>query len=85
MSIDDDFYKYKLFGYDIMWRNGLTIAGIIACKKYRDSGVVINTGTTDWCSSVGMEGPSGKSIKKITRRMIDMLLQPSEYISNNLF
>ena len=68
-----------------MWRSGLTIAGFIACKKYPNSGVVINTGTTDWCSSIGMEGPSGKSITKITRRMIDILLQNDEYISNNLF
>ena len=80
-----DFYRYKVLGYDLMWRAGLTIAGFIACQKTENSGIVINTGTTDWCSSEGMNGPSSKEIKQITKNMINILIQDKSIISNKIF
>ncbi len=73
-----EFYRYKVLGYDLLWRGGLTIAGFIACQKTASSGIVINTGTTDWCSKYGMGGPSSKEIKQITTNMIDLLIRDNK-------
>ena len=80
-----DFYRYKVLGYDLLWRAGLTIAGFIACQKTETSGIVINTGTTDWCSKMGMGGPSSKQIKNLTKNMIDTLILKKDDIINKIF
>jgi hypothetical protein len=81
----NEFYRYKVLGYDIMWRAGLTMAGFIACQKTENSGIVINTGTTDWCSDKGMGGKSSDEIKQITKNMINILIQDKSIISNKIF
>ena len=85
ISDNSDFYKYKILGFDILWRSGLTIGGFICCQKLENSGIVINTGTTDWCSKNGIGGKDGDKIKHITKNMIDLLLLESKLISNKLF
>jgi hypothetical protein len=69
------FKYYKVLGYDISWRTGITIGGFIICQRNNNSGIVINTGTTDWCSQRGMGGIDGDKLKKISKNMIDLLLK----------
>ena len=57
------FIYYKVLGYDVTWRSGLTISGFIICQRNKNSGIVINTGTTDWCSQRGMGGIDGDKLK----------------------
>ena len=42
-----------------MWRP-FNYIWFYCCQN--STGIVINTGTTDWCSSEGMNGPSSKEI-----------------------
>jgi hypothetical protein len=68
------FNYYKVLGYDISWRKGITNGGFIICQRNNNSGIVINTGTTDWCSKRGIGGVDASKIKRITKNMIDILL-----------
>ena len=48
-------------------------------QKTKESGMIINTGSTDWCGELGIEGKDSKKIKQITLNMIDLLLSDSAY------
>jgi hypothetical protein len=41
-------------------------------KKSRSSGIIINSASTDWCSSQGM---GNEDVQKITLNMINKLLK----------
>jgi dihydroorotate dehydrogenase len=43
-------------------------------QRAKNSGVIVNTGTTDWCSESGMGGISGYALKRITLNAITNLL-----------
>jgi hypothetical protein len=73
-----NFYRYELIGYDIGSRKSNSNGAWIVMQKNENSGVIINTGSTDWCQKAGMEGRSSKVIKKITLNMIDLLLKDNK-------
>lgn len=52
-------------------------------KKSPSSGIVINVGSTDWCSALTFDskGADGKSVKIVTKNMIDGLLNNQQVFS----
>ena len=66
------FYKAELIGFDKGFRLFETIGTFLAFQKTATSGVVINTGSTDWCNN--FEGKNGENIRKITINAIQKLL-----------
>lgn len=68
------FEKIELVGYDKGSRVTETVGTFIVFKKNFDSGIIVNTGSTDWCSANGMGGTSANIIKKITLNAITKLL-----------
>lgn len=79
----DNFYKAELIGFDLGSLNDKeTIGTFIAFQRASTSGVVINAGTTDWCSRQGMGGADGDRIKLITHNAIRLLLANQTVFSN---
>ena len=68
------FEKIELLGFDKGYRAAETVATFIVFQKTLQSGIVINTASTDWCSSGGMGGVSGNAIRTITHNAIKKLL-----------
>ena len=73
------FYRYELIGYDWASKANETRTkhfngSWIIMQKDSTSGTIINVGSTDWCSEIGMNGKSSSLIKKITTNMIKILL-----------
>jgi hypothetical protein len=68
------FEKMELLGFDKGFRVRETAGTFIIFRKSLTSGVVVNTGTTDWCSANGMGGQSGNEIKEITYNALTKLL-----------
>ena len=68
------FEKIELLGFDKGFRVTETTATFIVFRKSSNSGLVINTGTTDWCSTGGMGGSSGQAVKVITRNALVKLV-----------
>lgn len=78
-----DAYKVELIGYDKGFRNNAeTFGTFIVMQRSETSGIIINTGTTDWCSSNGMGGSSKDKIKLITRNSIYKLLGNESVFAN---
>ena len=71
----NQFYRAELIGYDLSFRVNETIGTWVIIQHKQNSGVIINTASTDWRSEVGMTGKSSNIIKKITLNMIELLLQ----------
>ena len=69
-----DAHTLELLGFDKGFRGTETTGTFIVFKRSLTSGVVVNTGTTDWCSANGMGGQSGDAIKQITFNSITKLL-----------
>ncbi len=77
-----NFEKIELIGFDKGSRAGKeTIGTFVVFQKSSSSGIIINAASYDWCSSRGMGGDSGESIKKITRNAIDLLLRNESVFS----
>ena len=70
-----NFFKYELIGFDRSTGNENANGSWIVMQKSKYSGIIINTGSTDWCRISGMKGKDSEIIKKITINMIDLLLQ----------
>jgi len=70
-----NFFRYELIGYDLASRLPESNGAWIVLQRNANSGVLINTGSTDWCSTAGMDGENSKLIKTITLNMIDLLLK----------
>ena len=68
-----NFFKIELVGYDFGFRTVNTVGTFIVMQKNFNSGYIINTASTDWCSSFGLGGKDGQKIKKITNNCIDIL------------
>lgn len=68
------FEKIELLGFDRGFRGTETTATFIVFKKSAQSGIVMNTASTDWCSGSGMGGRSGNTIKTITYNALTKLL-----------
>jgi len=74
------FEKIELIGYDLVSRGGNAgVATWIVFKPGRSSGIVINTASTDWCSSRGIG--VNRDIQQITTNMISMLLKKENVFS----
>lgn len=68
------FFKAEIVGYDFVRRGEEEgVATWIVFKPTRSSGVIINTGSTDWCSDRGIG--ANPDIQKITTGMIERLLR----------
>ncbi len=73
------FEKIEIVGYDSTYRLGSDLmATWIVFKKSKSSGVIINTSSTDWCSSRGMRN---SDIRKITLTMINKLYRKENVFS----
>jgi hypothetical protein len=77
-----DVEKAEIIAFDKGFRVVETYGTFMVLKKTKRSGVIVNTGTTDWCSSNGMGGQSGDIIKKITRNAIEKLLNKQNVFSD---
>ncbi len=76
------FEKLEMIGFDRAYRNGKHNYGtFIVFRKNKKSGIVINTGSTDWCSAKSMEGQESEHIKCITSNMIVRLLREQPVFS----
>jgi hypothetical protein len=75
------FYKGEIVGYDKGFRVKETIATFCIFQPRVNSGIIINTATTDWCSANGMGGIDGDRIKRITRNAIYRLLHDEAVFS----
>jgi hypothetical protein len=64
----------EIIGFDRGSRNGHTTSTFTLYQKNRNSGIIVNAGTTDWCGVNGMGGKSASVIKQITENAIGMLL-----------
>ena len=71
-----NFHKIELIGFD----GAINEAGeegfgtFIVFQKSATSGIIINTGSMNWCSITGMNGKNRFKIRKITRNMMDKLI-----------
>lgn len=85
VTIENDlnFHRYELIGYDLASRKAGSNGAWIAMQKTDSSGVIINTGSTDWCRKAGMEEEDSDVIKKITINMIDLLLHKKNVFTTN--
>jgi hypothetical protein len=68
-----NFDQIELLAYDRGFRVVDTYGTFIVFRRKSASGVVINTASTDWCSSGGMGGVHGDMIKKITLNALTKL------------
>jgi len=81
-SVQLNFKKIELIGFDKGSRAGKeTIGTFIVFQKSASSGIIMNAASYGWCSSDGMGGASGNSIKTITRNAIDILLKNESVFS----
>ena len=78
------FYRAELLGYDMGAVSKTTIGTFIAFKKTQTSGVIINVGSTDWCSTVGFAGISSNSIKLITANSINLLMTDQNVFASGI-
>ncbi len=78
-----NFQKLELIGFDRGARGGAeTFPTFIAMKASSTSGIIINMGSIDWCSSTGIAGASGAQLKIITNNAFRKLLSGSPVFSN---
>jgi hypothetical protein len=69
-----NFEKIELLAFDRGFRATETTATFIVFQRTKDSGIIINTASTDWCSSSGMGGKSANAIKRITYNALHKLV-----------
>lgn len=75
-----NFNRIEIVGYDrVQWAGKNGVATWIVFKPTTASGIVINTGSTDWCSSRGIG--SNEEIKTITRTMMKKLMNDENVFS----
>ncbi|MCH8327343.1 MAG: hypothetical protein IID15_02305 [Candidatus Marinimicrobia bacterium] len=68
------FPSIDIIGFDYGFRGKQTVGTWIQFQKSESSGIIINTGTTDWCSENGVGGLHGELLGEITLNMINYLL-----------
>jgi hypothetical protein len=67
-------FGVEIFGTDLESSGKRTTGTFIVFQKSDSSGVVINTGSTNWCSNTSLKGRTGEVVKKITLNSINLLL-----------
>jgi hypothetical protein len=83
--IDNDilkFNKIELVGFDKGFRGTETVGTFIVFQRTPTSGVIVNTASTNWCSSEGIGGHDGEKIKKITLNAINKLVNHQMVFTN---
>ncbi|MBS1949661.1 MAG: hypothetical protein OJF59_002717 [Cytophagales bacterium] len=76
-----DFYKLEVIGFDETNYSGMAnVAAFYALQKKINSGIIVNMGTTDWCSRHGVGGTDKDKVQRITRNAIGLLIN-----SGNVF
>lgn len=75
-----NFYKAEIIAFDLGFRLKPTVGTFIVFQKTPNSGIVINTASTNWCSKTGIGGRDSIIIRKITQNMIDILLEPNSNV-----
>jgi hypothetical protein len=74
-------HKAELVGFDYGYRVKETVGTFFVIQPTMTSGIIVNVGSTDWCSSSGMGGASGGDIKKITTNALLKLLNEQAVFS----
>ena len=69
------FHRYELIGYDLASRKPGSNAAWVIVRHEPNTGLIINTASTDWCAEAGMTGRDSDKIKAVTLTMIDLLLR----------
>jgi hypothetical protein len=78
-----NFYKMELIGFDRASRFGVDTYGtFIAIQRSFNSGQIVNTASSNWCSYDGIGGKDGNIIQIITRNAIDKLVNGESIFSN---
>jgi hypothetical protein len=72
-------YKAELIGFDKGYRVKETFGTFIVLQRNPSSGYIINTGSTDWCTS--LNGVSATSISAITDNSVRLLLEKRSVFS----
>ena len=73
-----DFFRINILGFDKCFRGTHHKYGtFIVMQKFYDSGVIINTSTSDWCIR-GFSNKDSFIVKNITLNMISLLKNNSE-------
>src|SRR5690606_24700305 len=67
------FYQAELIGYDRAILEEEGYGSFLIFQKTEDSGVVINTGSMDWCSPYGLGGKDSTTLRTVTDNMIEGL------------
>jgi hypothetical protein len=73
--------KGEIIAFDKGFRSIETYGTFIVYQRSVLSGIIVNAGTTDWCSENGMNGTSSGQIKKITLNSITKLLNDQNVFS----
>lgn len=86
ITIKDSFYnncfKKELIGFEMASRKGDLRNGVfIVIKKNKNSGIIINTASSDWCSNQGIGGEDSLRIQQITLNMMNLLLNDQNVFS----
>ena len=77
-----NFEKIELIAYDKGFRIQETTGTFLVFQRTKTSGIIVNTGSTDWCGENGMGGLSSEKIKTITGNAIRGLLENENLFSN---
>ena len=68
-------YDVELIGFDYGMRNSKTTVGtFIVMQPKKDSGVIVNVGSTNWCSTEGIGGSQKDKFQQITMNAITSML-----------
>jgi hypothetical protein len=74
-----NFYKKELIAYDRL-QNGN--GAFVVFQRNKDSGIIFNTSSLNWCSDKGIGGKDSVRIQLITTNMIELLLKNKNVFSN---
>lgn len=75
------FSKSELIAWDRAFDNEAGYGTFIIFQKTKNSGVIINTATMDWCSGYGLGGKDSLLIRQITRNMLEGLMERKDLFS----
>ena len=76
-------YRGELIGYDYGYRNRKTIGTFIVYQRSKNSGIIVNASSTNWCNAEGIS--KSKLIRKITKNMFDLLLSNESLFNEPLY
>ena len=78
----ESFHKFNLLGFDKSYRGSNKFGTLVIMQKTEESGIIINTASTDW-GNRGLMGKDSLIIKQITLNMISLLKTNNEVFLEN--